>query len=116
MKQFEAALGIVQTQAEKCPNHDIENNSAKLAESGLMPVNVAAIDGARTNDDIGALFERDIEKSVHFLDGCGKIGVREQNELTGRGENTLPHRVPFAVIFIVANKTKTLDIRLAHHG
>jgi len=52
VKELEAALRVVNVQIENQPDHPIEDDSADLAEPGLVPFDIPTIESTRADDDV----------------------------------------------------------------
>ncbi|MGB2886896.1 MAG: hypothetical protein WBC04_04305 [Candidatus Acidiferrales bacterium] len=107
---FEAALGVVEGQADEQADEAIENDSGDFAHAGLVDGDEAAVDGARTNRYIRLVEGR--EKLVRLLDGSGKIGIGEQGDVTTRFEHAVAHAVAFAAVAAVRNQAQARKFRL----
>ena len=67
-KQLEPALRVVKLQPETDAHQTVEQNSTGLAKSGLVPLNITSIEGARPDDDIGNIPLCDVVELEQFVD------------------------------------------------
>ena len=68
LEGFEAALRVLELQAERDAQHQVENSAEDLAVQGLALRLGFGAQPARADGDIGALFQR-LEKLRGFFDG-----------------------------------------------
>src|ERR1700676_5232262 len=75
-KSFEAALRVLELQAERDAQQQVENPAEDLAVQRLALRLGFGAQPARPDGDIGAFLER-LEKLGSFFDGRGQVGVAE---------------------------------------
>src|ERR1700722_859496 len=97
LKSLEAALRILEVQAESNSQQQIENASENLPVNRLPRRLQFGLQPARSYGDVGAATQR-IEKFGKFLDRRGQIGIAENHHLATRLQHAMAHAVAFATV------------------
>src|SRR5229473_1485527 len=98
-KSFETALRIHERQPQDDSNDLVENDSGKLAKRRLMYADQAAIHGARPNGDV--IGSQSVDELAGFLDGRGKIRIREKYEAATRFLNAVADAIALAAVYAI---------------
>jgi hypothetical protein len=104
MKEFEPTLCITQAQTKDERHDAIEELSAEFSKWRLMLLDVAAIHGARADNNVCPLLNRNFQQFVEFFDWSGKISIRKKHPLAVCVQHSLPDAVAFALVCRISYK------------
>jgi len=97
IKQFEAALSVLEAQPGEQPDEEVKDFSRELAHSRLVYLNQARVNSARAHD-YRIAFPGGSHQLAGFFDRCRKVGIGEKDGATARLKRSVTDAIPLAAI------------------
>ncbi len=105
VKKLESTLSVAQSRDREQPHREIERTTHEVSVSRLPLLDAASVEGPGADGDPTG---KGLVQRLDLFDGCGHVGVTEQNDFALCGGETRSHGRAFALVAVV-NQTAEGD-------
>src|SRR6185437_11658542 len=105
LKGFEAALRVLERQADELAGDPVEATAEEAAVERLVDGLALLVQPAGADGDVGTGVEG-FEETLGFLDGRGEVGVGEHDDLAGGLKHAVADGEALAAVAVVVDEVQ----------